>query len=292
MSINFASWITGRVSSYFQELIMQLRSFLSFSVCTLIGCLFHSSLMAWGQTGHRVTGAIADELINDHTRKHIHAILGKESLARGATWPDEMRSNQSTFWQKTASPWHYVTVPKGKTYQQVGAPKQGDSVTALEKFTATLQNSHASMADKQLALRFIVHIIGDLHQPLHAGNGTDRGGNDRKVTFFYNPSNLHRVWDSGLIDGQQLSYTEWTRWLLDDLTLAQRKQWHSTEPKNWIAESVAIRPTVYPPQGEDELSWDYTYQHKPIVKRRLLQGGVRIADYLDSVFASLPMVKN
>lgn len=271
---------------------MQVRSYLLSAILFVCCSLNQSNLYAWGATGHRVTGAIADQLISAHTKKQVQAILGKETLARGSTWPDEMRSNPSEFWRRKASPWHYVTVPKGKTYQQVGAPKQGDSVTALEKFKATLQNPNASLAEKQLALRFIVHIIGDLHQPLHAGNGTDRGGNDRKVTFFFNNTNLHSVWDSGLIDGQQLSYTEWSQWLLDDLTPAQRTKWQSTDPLVWIEESVAIRPTVYPPADKDNISWDYAYQHNPMIKRRLLQGGVRIADYLDDVFRSINTVKN
>jgi hypothetical protein len=104
-------------------------------------------------------------------------------------------------------------VPKGKHYHEVGAPEQGDSVTALAQFKATLLDKDASLEQKQLALRFIVHIIGDLHQPLHAGNGTDRGGNDVKVRFFWEDSNLHRVWDSQMLDRRQLSYSEWADWL-------------------------------------------------------------------------------
>jgi len=271
---------------------MQFRS--QFCFALLLVCLsgFHSSVLAWGVIGHRVTGAIADQLVKPHTKQHIQHILGKETLARGSTWPDEMRSNPSEFWRKTASPWHYVTIPEGKTYAQVGAPKEGDAVTALIRFKTTLQNPKASRAEKQLALRFIVHIIGDLHQPLHAGNGTDRGGNDRKITFFNHKTNLHSVWDSGLVDGLQLSYTEWTQWMLDDLTPAQRTQWRSAEPRVWIKESVAIRQTVYPPETQEAISWDYAYEHNPIIKKRLLQGGVRIADYLDDVFASVAMVKN
>lgn len=84
---------------------------------------------------------------------------------------------------KTAGPRHYVSVPEGKTYVEVGAPDEGDAVTALEQFTNTLKDPSATTDEKRLALQFIVHIIGDLHQPLHAGNGTDRGGNDVKVRF-------------------------------------------------------------------------------------------------------------
>lgn len=105
-------------------------------------------------------------------------------------------SSPEEFWQRNASSFHYVTVPEGQTYADVGPPEEGDAITALEQSSNTVNNGDASLEEKQLALRFIVHIIGDLHQPLHVGNGKDRGGNDFLVTFFGEVSNLHSVWDS------------------------------------------------------------------------------------------------
>ncbi|GGF78595.1 S1/P1 nuclease [Alteromonas lipolytica] len=251
--------------------------------------LLASSVMSlpafgWGQIGHRVSGEIAERHLNDNAKQQVEAILGIESLAEAATYPDDMRSHPSEFWRKTASPWHYVTVPEGKHYHDVKAPEQGDAYTALETFTATLKNPAASLEDKQLALRFIVHIIGDLHQPLHAGNGTDRGGNDVKVRFFWQDSNLHRVWDSQLIAQKELSYTEWTNWLDKRITPADVTAWHSTKPEDWITESAEIRDTIYP-KDANKMAYDYLYNHMPTVKRRLQQAGVRIALYLNDVFA-------
>ena len=247
--------------------------------CTVIS----SQVFAWGQIGHRVTGAIAEHHLSEQAQQQVKAILGVETLAQASTWPDEMRSNPSKYWKKTASPWHYVTVPKDATYQQVGAPKEGDAVTALANFRKTLLDSKASLEQKQHALRFIVHIIGDLHQPLHAGNGTDRGGNDRKVEFFWKDSNLHRVWDTGLIDRQKLSYTEWSQWLQASITPEDKQAWSSIDPNVWIKESTEIRDRIYP-EG-DRISWDYAYQNVPVVKARLKQAGVRIAEYLNDVFS-------
>ncbi len=193
-----------------------------------------------------------------------------------------MRSNPSDFWQKTASPWHYVSVPKSKTYAQVSAPEEGDAVTALNTFVATLKNETASIEEKKLALHFIVHIIGDLHQPLHAGNGTDRGGNDVKLNFFWQSTNLHRVWDSELIDRQQLSYTEMANWLNNKISPEQAQQWLVADPQVWITESTQIRDQIYP--QSDSVSWDYQYKHIDTVKTRLQQGGVRIAAFLNQIF--------
>ena len=173
----------------------------------------HTDAWAWGQTGHRVTGKIAENYLSQRAQEEIQKLYPDASLAEISTFADEERSNASAFWRFTAGPWHYVTVPEGKTYPDVGAPEKGDALTALAQFAKTLKDPKAKLEDKQLALHFSVHIIGDLHQPLHAGNGTDKGGNDEKVEFFWEESNLHRVWDSGMIDRQQLSYTEWSDWL-------------------------------------------------------------------------------
>lgn len=250
--------------------------------------LFASSIMSlpaygWGQTGHRITGAIAERHLSAAAKQQVEALLPMGSLAEASTYPDDMRSDPSDFWQDKASPWHYVTVPEGKHYHDVDAPDQGDAFTALQKFTATLKDPDAALEDKQLALRFIVHIIGDLHQPLHAGNGTDRGGNSVKVRFFGQDSNLHRVWDSQMIAQQELSYTEWTNWLDKRITQADIDAWHNTDPQVWITESTEIRETIYP-QDANRMGYQYMYNHLPMVKQRLKQAGVRIAQYLNDVF--------
>lgn len=251
-------------------------------ILTLASLTLSGQVLAWGQNGHRVTGAIAQQYLTPATQSAVSKILPHEDLAEASTYPDEMKSNPDEFWKKTASPWHYVTVPAGKTYAEVGAPHEGDAVTALIKFTHTLKDPKASLADKQLALRFVVHIIGDLHQPLHVGNGTDRGGNDVKLEFFWKDSNLHSVWDSGMIEQRELSYTEWTHFLTQKITPQQATEWAVTEPAIWMAESAAIRDTIYP--DSEKISWDYLYQNLPTVKQRLEMAGVRIAAYLNQIY--------
>lgn len=236
-------------------------------------------LTAFGQIGHRVSGAIAEQYLTEQAAQKLARILDGESLAEASTYIDEMRSHPDEFWQKTASPYHYVTVPKGRHYSEIKPPKEGDAVTALNHYSSVLKNPKSSQSDKALAVKFIVHIIADLHQPLHAGNGTDRGGNDFKVEFFWEKSNLHRVWDSGLIDRQQLSYSEWTAWLKRTITTQKLTDWAAIDPNVWINESVAIRQSIYP--ESNKLSWDYQFKNLPIIKMRLQQAGVRIAFYLN-----------
>ena len=261
--------------------------------------LVPSPALAWGKTGHRVIAAIADSQLSGLARARIEEILGRgESLDEAATWPDEMRAAPGLFWQKTATPWHYVTL-KGMVYDR--PPPEGDALQALKQFSKVLRDPNASLADKQLALRFVVHLVGDLHQLLHVGKCCDKGGNDVKVSWFGKPTNLHAVWDSQLVDEEQLSFTEMAAKLERHISPQDIVKWWDPNPLDWIRESAEIRETVYPTQGDmpkpkdvqqkngeaqlPDLSYGYVYRFTPVVEQRLSQGGVRLAAYLDAIFA-------
>jgi hypothetical protein len=255
-----------------------------------------SAALAWGKTGHRVVAAVADTQLSGLARAHVEQILGPgESLDEAANWPDEMRSDPAAFWQKTATPWHWVTL-NGILYDH--APPEGDALEALNHFSAVLQDPNATRADKQLALRFVVHLVGDLHQPLHVGKCCDRGGNEVKVTWFGKPTNLHTVWDSQLVDEEQLSFTELAAKLERHISNEDVIAWWDVNPRDWISESGQLRDTVYPPAPKPlngkklkkgaplpELSYAYVHQFTPLMERRLSQGGVRLAAYLNAIFA-------
>ncbi len=263
--------------------MIKIRAHTFFAIClvSFAGTLANDA-QAWGKTGHRVVGAIAEHYLDENAKTAVREILNVESLAESSTWADFMRQNPDPFWQREAGPYHYVTIPDGKTYREVGPPPQGDAITALARFRKTLEDRNASLEQKQLALRFIVHIVGDLHQPLHAGNGTDRGGNDFRVVFFDEETNLHTVWDEKLIDREELSYTEWTRWLCDKITDQHYRDWQQTDPVVWVTESAELRQQVYP--DNQFLRYEYPYQHIGTVKSRLQMAGVRLAAYLNEVF--------
>jgi S1/P1 Nuclease len=277
-------------------LLMNARSLLLIAALSLVP----TPALAWGKTGHRVVAAIADTQLSGLARAQVEQILGPgESLDEAANWPDEMRAAPGEFWQKTATPWHYVTL-NGTIYDH--APPEGDALEALNRFSKTLQDPNASRADKQLALRFIVHLVGDLHQPLHVGKCCDRGGNDVKVTWFGKPTNLHAVWDSQLVDDEQLSFTELAAKLERHISPQDVVKWWNVNPRDWISESAELRDTVYPTardlpkpvEGKEpkegqsalpELSYNYVYKFTPVLERRLSQGGVRLAAYLNAIFA-------
>ena len=247
----------------------------------LLAAMNPASALAWGKTGHRAAAAIADRHLSGLARAHVRQILGVETLDEAATWPDEMRSNPDPFWQKTASPWHYVTVA-GMTYDR--APPEGDALGAIRFFRNLLRDPRTSPEHRQLALRFIVHIVADLHQPLHVGRPGDRGGNDVKVKWFGRDTNLHAVWDSALVDEIGLSFTELADRLHRHTSSVDVIAWWNANPRDWISESAQLRERVYPGDNA-ELSYDYVYRHTPTVELRLKQAGVRLAAYLNETFA-------
>lgn len=261
----------------------------------LAGALLAAPAQAWGPTGHRISAKIAEDNINGRTRARIGEILGSEGLPEASTWPDEERSNPAPFWQETASPYHYVTLPAGVSVEDMSHPAEGDALTALDGFTITLRDETASREEKALALRFVVHLVSDLHMPLHAGNGTDRGGNDFIADWFGTQTNLHWVWDEGMILRQHLSYSEYTARLESRIGTQQVLEWWQAEPAIWISESTQLRDQIYPetggelgegtPESPAMLSYRYHWTWMPVAETRLAQSGIRLAAYLDWVFA-------
>jgi hypothetical protein len=237
---------------------------------------------AWGQQAHRVASDIAQPYLEKRTITALEALLDGQPLGEAANWADRMRGNPSVYWQETARAYHYVTVPEGQNYEDIEPPAQGDALTALAGFRATLQDPGASRAQKQLALRFSIHIVQDIHQPFHVGNGRDRGGNNIKIKYFGEESNLHRLWDSGLIQRAGWRDSAWISHLRASLSPATVEEWSLTQPIDWIAESAQLRDRAYP--DSRDVGERYTHQHQSDLEQRLQQAGVRTAAYLNKLF--------
>jgi len=238
---------------------------------------------SWGKTGHRVVGQIAENHLSPKAAAAVRGLLGDDGLAEVSNWADEIRSDPAT-WKK-ADPWHYVNIPDNQTYEQMDKNPAGDIIVALKRFEATLRDPNAPKDEKIHALKFMVHMIGDLHQPLHAGKREDLGGNRVTVHWFRaaESTNLHAVWDDLIIEQEKLSFTEWTRFL-DHATPAEIKEWQATSFTTWMEESYKLRDRCYDFKPELPLSYDYVYKNLPVVKQRLLQAGLRLAGTLNTIF--------
>jgi len=243
---------------------------------------------AWSSLGHEVAGTIAQTHLDSTARDRVRDLLGDEGLGEASTWADRMRSDPDPFWQETAGPYHYVTVPPGQRYADVGAPPQGDAVSALTGFRGDLCKPGASLDQKRLALRFSLHIIQDLHQPLHAGNGRDRGGNDVPVVVHGEESNLHRVWDRDILASAGLDREALAERLLERARAPNSSEGASGDegPLTWIGESTRLRDRLYPPP--EAIGSAYLRRWLPVVKERVTLAGLRSAAWINETFRACP----
>ncbi len=248
-----------------------------------------SAFYFWGANGHRIVGQIAENHLSKQAAKAVADLIEPEGLAQVSTWADEIRSDPK--WS-FAAPWHYITVEDNETYDRLPDTHRNEKeikniVDAMLYCESVLRNPEAKREKKVEALKFLVHFVGDIHQPLHVGRGDDRGGNTIEVSWFWQSSNLHRVWDSGIIEKEQLSFTEYVRFI-DHATDQQIADWQNSTYLDWVHESFELRSSVYAfgaQQGDDiKLSYGYAYKATPTVKKRLVQGGVRLAGLLNSIF--------
>jgi hypothetical protein len=196
---------------------------------------------------------------------------------------DEVRSD-STY--DFMTDWHWVTIPDGETYAQTEKNPNGDIIATLERIITELKNGHETMpvAQQREYIRIICHLVGDIHQPLHVGTGLDRGGNDARVTWFWNTeTNLHSVWDSRMINEKQLSYTELAE-AIDHTSKADMVQWQSDPVREWARESMSYRQQVYAIPEDGQLNYKYLYYNWDTVTHRLQQAGIRLAGLLNEIY--------
>ena len=250
----------------------------------LLSLSLSPSAFAFGQLGHRIVGDLAQQHLSDNAKQQIDQLTNGESLAQMSTWADEIRSDKN--WDH-AAPWHYVSIADDETWTSVKRNPDGDIIEGLQRFENVLKNHQASQQDKWQALAFYVHFVGDIHQPLHVGHHHDKGGNTVKLKWFGQDSNLHTVWDSKIIEQQQLSYTEYSHFL-NRISHVERQQWSGQSYYDWAQESKSLRKKAYVLeqnyQGEDDLRYNYVFINKPIVEKRLQQAGIRLAEKLNAIF--------
>lgn len=250
---------------------------------------------AWGPIGHSVSADLAERNISGHTRAQIALILGAQTLREASTVPDEQRENPDPFWQ-AAAPWHYINVPRDAALADITHPERGDAVTALDRFVATLRDPAASQLDKQRALQFVVHLVADLHLPVHVGDDVYRGAGIN-VQWFGEQRTVHWIWDEGMIEQLRLSAPEYAERLAARTTPAQVLDWWDAQPSVWLEESHALQKQVYAqldeilpadPDAQITLGAPYQYRWREVMETRLQQSGYRMAAYLDWIFAPQP----
>ena len=246
-----------------------------------LAALAPGAAWGWGPTGHRIVGRIAEYHLSDEAEAAVKALLGVDTLARAAVWADDMRSHPD--WEKGDEwRWHFLSIDDGETLETTARDPKGDALSTIERSLATLRDAGAGQEAKAVALKWLVHLVGDVHQPLHIGRRADRGGNEILVTWQGEVSNLHSVWDSEIINDSRLSFSEYAEFLRE-VPAEQVADWQRATVADWLRESQELRPKVYD-IGNARLGYAYTFKVLPIVERRLQQAGVRLAGMLNEVF--------
>lgn len=263
-----------------------MRKFLILSVLA-VSFLFPFELLAWGMTGHRVVAQIADQNIKSSTRKKINKLLDNMPVAYWANWPDFIKSDKTGEYDHTHI-WHYVNAPGNLSKEDFIAyiknVKQDNIYKEITLLERTIADKVSSVEQKRVALYFLVHLMGDAHQPMHVGREEDLGGNRISVLWFNDKSNLHAVWDGKLIDYMKYSYTEYAN-LLNTISKEKKKTLQAGTLEDWLYESHCVANEIYSSvNNEDRLSFDYAYKYTDVVELQLQRGGLRLAAILDQIF--------
>ncbi len=254
-------------------------------VCVVLVPLFS---WGWGREGHQIVAAVAEDHLDETTKVMIQSLIGNNHLYSIASWADDVRRDRPN-----TAPWHYVDIPRGSTYDanRDCSPPNSCVVDKIADFLKILTDKQASREDRAEALKFVVHFVGDIHQPMHAV-GEARGGNGVHVTFLESSRcgrydcNLHGVWDTDLIEHAGMSREQYVQaeeeliknHKLDDMGVGT--------PEQWANESHQLAQAAWVPDGTD-LNEQYYQQQIKVVDRQLALAGLRLAKLLNESIGTM-----
>jgi hypothetical protein len=232
----------------------------------------------WGNIGHKVVGEIAERKLNPKVKLIVNDLLDGESMANASTWADEIKSDPL---YKQYNPWHYVNMPLDKEYSDIQKNQSGDIVSTLKESIKILKNPESTKELKSFYLKFLIHLVGDIHQPLHTGRFEDRGGNDIKLSFLGKSTNFHIVWDVHIIEHLNMNYLE-----LSDELINMRDVDYSLDPDNWVFETHQDVKILYAEiKNINEIDVDYINDKIPFIKHKLFKAGSTLAGVLNHIFS-------
>ena len=288
--------------------------------CSLIALgflLLPQMAYPWGNTGHRIVGQIAQNHLSQEARAGIRELIGNQTLAQVSNWADHIKSDKQ--WnpsrhncgQQSEKPWdtptnntcwHYFSIGDNEAIDQDSIYNRkklangdtpfpsGNILLKIDQCKTVLRDKAVPKKDREIALKFLVHLMGDVVQPMHLGRANDRGGNNIKLMWMYsNKSNLHRVWDSDMINHSNLSYTEYANFLEANMTEEKKAKWGATTLLDLVADSQSLRTQVYDLEpgrdgGLPVVGWNYVHDNSELLDKRLGMGGIMLAKMLNDIF--------
>lgn len=248
----------------------------------LLCLLFARESFAWGQKGHDVTAYIAECHLTPEAAAKVYKVLGGHSPVYYANWLDIASHQPEYAYSKT---WHYLNIDEDETLDSMPKNSDGDVLTAVTALVEELKQGKLSPEREARNLKMLIHLVGDMHCPMHTGRLSDLGGNKRPVTFFGSSTNLHSAWDTKIVEAaHRWSYSEWQS-QIDRLSEQDIVRMQSGEPRDWLVETHAICTEIYKqtPEGT-KISYDYIDRAALVIERQFLRGGYRLARLLNEIY--------
>lgn len=247
-----------------------------------------SKSWAWGNLGHKTSAQIAWDILDAQTKAQVNTILQKKDFVEAATWADEARAQKQ--WKYTVW-YHFEKAPDGYNYldnlkqQNESLQKKGGLIQALFVAEEILSNPHESTEDKENAMKFLIHFIGDIHQPFHTGRPEDNGGTKLKVSWLGDKTSLHHVWDSSIIELAHADLLKdkkedeqvalYAHYLQNKFAISSLGAKSLSNYDLWMQESMERRKEGY--DHKDDSEKDYTTRFSNHIDERIYLAGVRIA---------------
>ena len=248
----------------------------------VVAALFVTNqVLGWGQKGHDVTAYIAECHLTPQAAAKIDKALDGHSPVYYANWLDNASHTDEYAYTKT---WHYLNIDEGETLESMPRNENGDVLVAVTELYNKLKAGGLSHEEEHLYLRMLIHLVGDMHCPMHTGRLSDLGGNKRPVLLFGRESNLHSIWDSGVVEAaHKWTYTEWQQQI--DRPNRDVAAIQAGTPLEWMLETQQICNEIYEktPEGAN-VSYDYVSNYAPVVEEQLLRGGLRLARLLNEIY--------
>ena len=254
-----------------------------------------SNAWAWGRDGHRIIAEISEQYLEPTTAKQVRDLLALENvttLADISTWADYIRLQR-----RDTAPWHYVNIP---IHPQPGTPAAYNAerdcghdnciVAKTSMFEGVLGDKNAPPIQRLEALKFIVHFVADIHQPLHCSDNNDGGGNGILVEFDGRPANLHWVWDTGILAPAIFAdERDYARRLVKSINQEELSNWREGSLVDWVNESYRMSVNLiykHLPSETVVLSESYGRDMLPVVDGQLERAGVRLATVLNVILGA------
>lgn len=236
----------------------------------------------WGKMGHNVVCYIAECNLDTTALRHVTDVLGGRSLVYYSSWMDSASNSREYAYTKE---WHYFNMKRGDRVATAKRSKSGDLLSAMTDIVERLKSEELSREDEFVALKMLIHLVGDMHQPMHLGREDDEGGNTVPVVYFTQSTSLHAAWDYHLVKGvREWSYTEWQR-EIDRLTPEERMIVVGGTMEEWIDATHEITNQIYrDTPAETRMFYDYLDRYTPVIEQQLLYAGLRLAAILNDIY--------